>query len=305
MVFARDVHKKRKGAHLKKKKDQKQQKKENQFQRKWFIALLVVLVVTLLSYANSVRNQFVFVDIYLIATNPHIKGIQKIPDLLGYGKRMVFYRPVRTITYALDYSLNKNVWHFFGTYKGLDKGLNPLGYHLSNIFYHLITSLLVFLVIGRLTGKPRIAFFAATLFALHPVHTDSVTYLSGRRDILCALFYLLGFYFFLYYRKTSHFRYVIAAFLAYLLSLGSKEMGVTLPAVFLGYDFVNTFSWNDKKITAGFIKEFFASLKKSIKGSPYLYTFTFFGGLSYSYYKVFIKSPSLQNAYYGESLYTT
>ena len=269
------------------------------------IALLVVLAVTLLSYANSVRNQFVFDDVYLIATNPHIKGIQKIPNLLGYGKRRFFYRPVRTITYALDYSLNKNVWHFFGTFKGPDKGLNPLGYHISNIFYHLITSLLVFLVIGRLTGKSRIAFFAASLFALHPVHTDSVTYLSGRRDILCALFYLLGFYFFLCYRKTSHFRYVAAVFLSYLLSLGSKEMGVTLPALFLGYDFVNTFSRNDKKIPSSFIKELFFGLKKSIIRSPYLYALTFLGGLSYSYYKVFIKSPSLQNAYYGESLYTT
>ena len=164
----------------------------------------------------------------------------------------------------------------FGGYEGYDKGLNPLGFHISNIVYHLVTSLLVFLVIGRLTGNSRIAFFAASLFALHPVHTDSVTYLSGRRDILCALFYLVGFYFFLCYRKTSHFRYIIAAFLAYLLSLGSKEMGVTLPALFLGYDFVNTVSWNAKKITPAFIKELFSSLKKSLMRSPYLYALTFF-----------------------------
>jgi len=306
VVFAGEVYKKRKGAHLKKKKDLKQQrKKENQSRRKWFMGLLAVLVVTLFSYANSVNNQFVFDDIYLIATNPHIKGIQKIPNLLGYGKRIVFYRPVRTVTYALDYSLNRNLWHFFGGYKGRDKGLNPLGYHISNILYHLITCLLVFLVISRLTGKSRIAFLAASLFALHPVHTDSVTYLSGRRDILCALFYLLGFYFFLCYRKTPLSRYVIAAFLSYLLSLGSKEMGVTLPALFLGYDFVNTFSWNDKKIRPAFIGELFYSLKKSLMRSPYLYALTFLGGLSYSYYKVFIKSPSLQSGYYGESPYTT
>jgi Flp pilus assembly protein TadD len=305
VASVRDGNKKRKGFHRKKKGLSQQQKEEKHSNRKWFIALLVVLVVTLLSYANSVHNQFVFDDVYLIATNPHIKGIQKIPNLLGYGKRMVFYRPVRTITYALDYSLNENVWHFFGNYKGREKGLNPFGYHISNIFYHLVTSLLVFLIIGRLTGKSRVAFFAACLFALHPVHTDSVTYLSGRRDILCALFYLLGFYFFLSYRKTAHFGYIIGVFLAYLLSLGSKEMGVTLPVLFLGYDCVNTFSWNDKKVTPAFSKEIFSSLKKSIMRSPSLYVLTFLGGLSYSYYKVFIKSPSLQNAYYGESLYTT
>ena len=282
-----------------------QRKERKQSNRIWFSSFMVILALTLLSYANSVRNQFVFDDIYLIATNPHIKGIQKIPNLLGFGKQMVFYRPVRTVTYALDYTLNKNLWHFFGGYKGYDKGLNPLGFHISNIAYHLITSLLVFLVIGRLTGSPRIAFFAASIFALHPVHTDSVTYLSGRRDILCALFYLAGFYFFLCYRKTNHFRFVFAALLAYLLSLGSKEMGVTLPALFLGYDFVNTISWNDRKISPALIKELFSSLKKSLLRSRYLYALTFLGGLAFSFYKVFIKSPSLQNAYYGESLFTT
>ena len=286
MVPSRDVSKKRKSAHLKRKgglKADQQPREMKQSNKIWFIALLVILALTLLSYANSVRNQFVFDDIYLIATNPHIKGVQRIPNLLGFGKQKVFYRPVRTVTYALDYTLNKNLWHFFGGYEGYDKGLNPLGFHISNIAYHLITSLLVFLVIGRLAGSPRIAFFAASLFALHPVHTDSVTYLSGRRDILCALFFLAGFYFFLCYRKTAHFKFVIATFLAYLLSLGSKEMGVTLPALFLGYDFVNTISWNGKKITPAFIKELFSSLKKSLMRFRYLYALTFFGGLVYSY----------------------
>ncbi len=308
MVLSRDVSKKRKSAHRKRKgglKADQQPKDMKQSNKIWFISLLVILTLSLLSYANSVRNQFVFDDIYLIATNPHIKGIQRTPNLLGFKKQMVFYRPVRTITYALDYTLNKNLWHFFGGYKGYDKGLNPLGFHISNIAYHLITSLLVFLVIGRLAGSPRIAFFAASLFALHPVHTDSVTYLSGRRDILCALFFLAGFYFFLCYRKTAHLKYFIATFLAYLLSLGSKEMGVTLPALFLGYDFINTISWNGKKITPAFIKELFSSLKKSFLRFRYLYALTFLGGLVYSYYKVFIKSPSLQNSYYGESLFTT
>ena len=114
----------KKGSHLKKKGglNANQQPSEKKLSNRiWFSSLLVILVLTLLSYANSVRNQFVFDDIYLIATNPHIKGIQKIPNLLGFGKQMVFYRPVRTVTYALDYTLNKNLWHPSGAMRGMIK----------------------------------------------------------------------------------------------------------------------------------------------------------------------------------------
>jgi predicted membrane-bound mannosyltransferase len=106
----------------------------------------------------------------------------------------------------------------------------------------VVTSLLVFLVVVRLVANGRVAFLATTLFALHPVHTDSVTYLSGRRDILFTLFYLTAFYFFLCYRANRKSKYIILSFLAYLLSLGSKEMGVTLPAIFLCYDLVENYS---------------------------------------------------------------
>ena len=128
------------------------------------------------------------------------------------------------ISYAVDFSLNKSLWRYSGDHKTYEKGLNPFGYHVSNIAYHLLTSLLVFLVVYRLACNYRFAFLTPTLFALHPVHTDSVTYLSGRRDILFTLFYLAGFYFFLCYREREQFGYIAIALVIYLLSLGSNEM---------------------------------------------------------------------------------
>jgi Flp pilus assembly protein TadD len=164
---------------------------------------------------------------------------------------------------------------------------------------------LVYLVVSRLSSSARVAFIAAGLFVLHPVHTDSVTYISGRRDILFTLFYLAGFYCFLRYRQLREWRSIIAAFLMYLLSMGSKEMGVTLPLVFLAYDLVQNFSRDASAPASGYGKALFASLKKSLARAYVLYPLTFLGALAFSCYKVFIKSPSLQSTYYGDSALVT
>ena len=273
--------------------------------RKWYFLLALVMLVTLASYSNGMRNQFVFDDNDLILNNPRIRGIENIPRLLGIGKWRVSYRPTRMISYAVDYTLNQKLWRSSGEYGGYDEGLNPLGYHISNCVYHLLTILLVFLVVSRLVSNNRMAFLAAALFALHPVHTDSVTYLSGRRDILFTLFYLAGFYCFLRYRQTQKILFILAAFFSFLLSLGSKEMGVTLPAIFLCYDLVTNFPEGARRINLAYFKEIFLTLKKVILKSRYLYSTIFLGALAFSYYKVFVKYPSQQSSYYGDSMLTT
>jgi tetratricopeptide (TPR) repeat protein len=273
--------------------------------RKWYFLLALIMLVTLASYSNGVRNQFVFDDTLVISNNPTIRGIEKVPRLLGMGKKKASYRPLRMISYAVDYTLNQKLWKYMGIYEGQDEGLNPFGYHIANYVYHLLTTWLVFLVVFRLVSNYRIAFLAAALFALHPVHTDSVTYLSGRRDIFVTLFYLAGFYFFLRYRQTRNLIFIFAAFLSYLLSLGSKEMGVTLPALFFCYDLITHFPEKVRKIDAAYFKAFVLTVKKVLVQSKYLYSLLFLGALSFSYYKVFIKSPSYKVTYYGDSMITT
>ena len=183
--------------------------------------------------------------------------------------------------------------------------MTPLGYHISNIVFHIVTSILVFLMVFRLVGDGRVAFLATAIFALHPVHTDSVTYLSGRRDILFTLFYLAGFYCFLCYRQNRKPMLIVATFVFYIFSLGSKEMGVTLPALFFCHDLIQNFSIKRGAIDKAYFKELFAASKKSIIQSRYLYALLFLGAMAFSYYKVFVKSPSYQTAFYGDSLFTT
>jgi Flp pilus assembly protein TadD len=247
----------------------------------------------------------VFDDSLLLTNNPAIRGVEKIPGQLGLGKNKAQYRPLRMISYAVDYTLNQKLWKHVGSYEGWDAGLNPLGYHLANYVYHLLTTWLVFLVVFRLAASYRIAFLAAALFALHPVHTDSVTYISGRRDIFVTLFYLAGFYYFLRYRQTGKITFIVAALLSYLLSLGSKEMGVTLPALFLCYDLITQFPEKVRRIDGAYFKALALTLKKVLVQSRYLYSLIFLGALSFSYYKVFITSPSNRVTYYGDSMITT
>ncbi len=138
------------------------------------------------------------------------------------------------------------------------------------------------------------AFFAACLFAVHPVHTDSVAYISGRRDILSTLFYLLGFYFFLLSRQRQKTRLLIPALVSYLLAISSKEMAVTLPAIFFLYDGITNLPEE-----GSLFKRCSASLKKIISRYGFFYLFFLTIALLFTGYKVFIKSPSNKIGFYG------
>jgi tetratricopeptide (TPR) repeat protein len=189
------------------------------------------------------------------------------------------YRPLRGISFAIDYQFT---------------GLNPVGYHISNIFFHVLTTLLVYWIISALTGKSRVAFFAACLFAVHPVHTDSVAYISGRRDILSTLFYLLGFCLFLLSRQKQKPKLLVPALASYLLAVSSKEMAVTLPAIFFLYDGIANLPGE-----GSLFKRCSGSLKKIVSRYGFFYLFFLTIALLFTGYKVLIKSPSNKIGFYG------
>jgi len=188
------------------------------------VSLLLLILVTTCVYVNSVSNAFVFDDVPLIVGDPKVREIRDLPHLLWASKRdQPVYRAVRTLSYAIDHAFS---------------GFNPVGYHISNILYHTVTSLLVFNVVLSLTGALPAAIASGLLFAVHPIQTDAVTYLSGRRDLLAGLFVLLGFHAFIRYRQTNRRWYLGLALTAYVLGFFSKEMAITLPLLWLAYDVI-------------------------------------------------------------------
>jgi tetratricopeptide (TPR) repeat protein len=274
--------------------------------RKWIMAGILILLPFLV-YLNCLHNDFVYDDLPLVSRNPTIRGLHKVPSIFGVQKRIASYRPVRTASYALDYSLNRQLWNriesLSGKYNGYDRGLNPFGYHFSNLVYHIITVLLVFLVIRVLTGNYLVAFIAALLFSIHPVHTESVAYISGRRDILSTLFYLLGFYCFVRYRQSSKWKFSALFLLSYLLALGSKEMAVTLPLLCFCYDVVSRIQIESKDKQSNSYKKVFRALKEVISRYRYYYLMLLIAATAFTGYKVWIKSPSQRQSFYGENIY--
>ena len=133
------------------------------------------------------------------------------------------YQPLTILSYALDH-------HFYK--------LNPLGYHLTNLILHLLNSLLVFYLIYLLSGNIGVSFITAILFGIHPLHVESVAWVSERKDVLYSFFFLSSCIAYLYYRRREHSsKYYILSLFLFLCSLLSKSMAVTLPLLLLLMDY--------------------------------------------------------------------
>lgn len=200
---------------------------------------LLAAGITFLVYLPSLNNGFVnWDDNEYIYQNPNIQSLH--PAFFKWVSTAVVsahWHPLTMLSYALDYA----VW-----------GLNPLGYHLTNIILHALNTLLVFVLASRLikcgtrlssfTSHPSYlipSFITALLFGIHPLHVESVAWVSERKDVLYAFFFLLSLIYYLRYisstqRDRTHYHFSLAFF---ALSLLSKPMAVSLPAVLLILDY--------------------------------------------------------------------
>jgi tetratricopeptide (TPR) repeat protein len=181
-------------------------------------ALLFTAVV--IAYANALWGAFQFDDYNVIVNNPRVHSWPAWWQDLQHG-----IRPLLKFTYTLDWTL----------------GLGAPGFHLSNMLIHLGNTLLVWLLSRHfvanhpaLKAQPALPLLAALLFALHPVHTEAVTYICGRSIALMTLFYLSGLLFYISGRAQRRPLYLhVLTPLCMLLALGVKETAVTFPLALL------------------------------------------------------------------------
>jgi protein O-mannosyl-transferase len=202
------------------------------FEHKRFnlIAFAVIAVMVLIAYSNTFTASFHFDDNPAIIENHNIRHVtwENILNLLSTN------RPTVDLSLMLNYQL---------------AGLNVVGWHIFNITNHIVNSCLVYLFVLWTLNLPilvkkygekakRMALFCALLFAVHPIHTESVTYIISRSETVTTFFYLLTILFFIKGARTGRFGYTIAALVSSLLAMQSKEWAVTLPAVVLLYDYL-------------------------------------------------------------------
>ena len=200
--------------------------------------VILILLITILAFSDSISNSFLtnWDDNTYIINNPQVKdfsvnGIKNIFSSYQIGN----YHPLTMLSYTIEYKLF---------------GLNPKVFHFFNLLFHLINVWLVFRLMQLLSKRLEIAVIVAVLFAIHPMHVESVSWIAERKDVLYSMFYLLSLIFYVRYtlskyslqlptsnlqsRASKHYIVSIAFF---TLSLLSKSMAVTLPVLLILIDY--------------------------------------------------------------------
>jgi tetratricopeptide (TPR) repeat protein len=115
-------------------------------------------------------------------------------------------------------------------------GLKPAGHHLTSVFFHLANSVLLLLVLNRMTGDLWRSAMVAALFAIHPLHVESVAWVAERKDVLSTFFGLIALWFYVLHAESARLKRYLIFVLAYALSLMAKPMWVTFPFLLLLLD---------------------------------------------------------------------
>ncbi|HUH65863.1 MAG TPA: tetratricopeptide repeat protein [Syntrophales bacterium] len=122
--------------------------------------------------------------------------------------------------------------------------LNPAGYHIVNLLFHVVNSLMIFLILHRMTKGLWQSAFVAGLFALHPLHVESVAWIAERKDVLSTFFWMLTMAAYLLYAAKPDFKKYFLALFFFALGLMAKPMLVTLPFILLLLDY-----WPLRRVT--------------------------------------------------------
>ncbi|MFI5205686.1 MAG: hypothetical protein ACHQVK_01985, partial [Candidatus Paceibacterales bacterium] len=186
----------------------------------------ILVVIVFLAFLPALFNDFIITwdDPSYLFKNPLI-GSLDFQNLLKIFTTPInkLYTPVTTLSFALEY-------HFFG--------FNPWVYHFNNLLLHLCVVGSI-LVLARDIGiSSRATFFTGLLFAVHPIHVESVAWVSERKDCLYAFFYILALVQYVKYVKTGRRSHFCLSLGWGLLSMLSKPMAVSLPFVLLALDWL-------------------------------------------------------------------
>ena len=223
--------------------------------RIWTAAACATLILAAVAaYSDSFHGPFIFDDLLAIQENRSIRKFPALESLFSSEVNSVYRRPVANLTLAVNYAIG---------------GLNVSGYHAGNLLIHLLSALLLFgivrrtLTAGRWTmdDGPRtagaraivfrpssivaVSFAVALIWAVHPLQTESVTYLAQRTELLAGLFFLLTLYAAIRGASSGHpppdgrrasWRWYAVAIAACALGMGAKEVMATAPIIVLLYD---------------------------------------------------------------------
>jgi protein O-mannosyl-transferase len=194
------------------------------------IAVCLILVITFAAFSSSLNNGFTNWDDDVYVTNNSL-----IKDLTWGDVKRIFtpssytnletsqlFVPVVFLSYSLEY-------HFFK--------LNAFIYHATNLIFHLLNCILVFWLIFLLSRNIWVAFVTTILFSVHPLRVESVAWITERKDMMCAFFFLVALICYTYYLKQRRKIYYYFSILVFILALLSKPLAIALPFVLFFCDY--------------------------------------------------------------------
>lgn len=201
---------------------------------------LILFICCFAAYNNALYNDFIYDDRDQILGNEWIRNVRHIPEIFSKGawsfseEHVIsnYYRPMMHV-------INAATYHIFGP--------QAWAFHLVNIILHSGVCFLIFLLGSKIFDRPHTRgtaaylsppFIAALLFAVHPIHTEAVTWIASLPDLSVTFFGLIGILFYIRSRDAAHARrsdYILSVFFFFLAAL-CKETALVLPAVILTYD---------------------------------------------------------------------
>ena len=190
-----------------------------------FLIYISLALATFIAFAPALFNDFIsFDDYFHVTTNPQVNGgITRSSLSWAFTTTHAGnWQPLTWLSHMLDCELF---------------GLNPMWHHLINLLLHIANTLLLFFVLHRMTGRVWCSAFVAAVFALHPLHVESVAWVSERKDVLSTFFWMLTMIFYVWYAAIPSARRLLIVLLSFCLGLMAKPMMITLPFVLLLLDY--------------------------------------------------------------------
>jgi tetratricopeptide (TPR) repeat protein len=206
--------------------------------------IMLICLLAFAAYANALGGDFVFDDNEQIVENQDLRSWDNLArgfttDVWAFRERgdnvnvpapLPYYRPLFTAMLTVEYNLF---------------GLQPQWWHLVSLILHVICSIEVFYIILLLSRRKSVAMIGSMLFAVHPVHTESVSWISGMTDPLFGVFFLAAFYFYLKQREegaasAQKQKYLAASLLLFIVAAFAKETALCLVVLVFGYELVHS-----------------------------------------------------------------
>src|SRR6185436_12812776 len=242
-----------------------------------------------LLFTNWDENRFIFETPMIQRLNWHnIKAIFS-------NKVLMSYNPLVVMSFAIDYSIVNT---------------SPGWYHGINVFLHIINSLLLFMCIHRFTKSVAVAGIVAFIFALHPMHVESVAWVASRKDVLYGFFFMLSWLCYIRYIEFKKTLMYLLSLVLFILAMLSKVQAMVLPFVLILTDYYMTRSWNRKTflnllpyfaicVVLGYVAVSGSNASADLFAKPFTFTDKImYSIIAFGYYLVKMVLPIPQSAIY-------